>query len=39
MMDISTKTNLNNGIEMPWLGLGVFRSEEGAEVVKAVGVT
>ena len=35
-MDISSKTTLNNGVEMPWLGLGVFRSEEGLEVENAV---
>ena len=35
-MDISSKVRLNNGVEMPWLGLGVFRSEEGAEVENAV---
>ena len=31
----STKT-LSNGVEMPWLGLGVFRVEEGQELVDAV---
>jgi len=35
-MNISSKTKLNNGVEMPWLGLGVFRSEEGTEVENAV---
>jgi len=35
-MDISSTTKLNNGVEMPWLGLGVFLSEEGAEVENAV---
>ena len=35
-MDISSKATLNNGVQMPWLGLGVFRSEEGAEVENAV---
>lgn len=35
-MDITSKTRLNNGVEMPWLGLGVFRSEEGIEVENAV---
>lgn len=34
--NISSCTVLNNGVEMPWLGLGVFRSEEGPEVVEAV---
>jgi len=36
MMDISSKVKLNNGVEMPWLGLGVFRSEDGPEVENAV---
>ena len=35
-MDISSKVKLNNGVEMPWFGLGVFRSEEGKEVENAV---
>ena len=35
-MDISSKVKLNNGVAMPWFGLGVFRSEDGAEVENAV---
>ncbi|MCG6188700.1 aldo/keto reductase [Maribellus maritimus] len=35
-MNISSKVKLNNGVEMPWLGLGVFESREGGEVEKAV---
>lgn len=35
-MNISSKVKLNNGVEMPWLGLGVFRTEEGEEVETAV---
>lgn len=35
-MHIQSKIKLNNGVEMPLLGLGVFRSEEGAEVELAV---
>jgi diketogulonate reductase-like aldo/keto reductase len=27
---------LNNGVKMPWLGLGVFRAEDGKEVENAV---
>ncbi len=27
---------LNNGVRMPWLGLGVFKAKEGNEVVQAV---
>ena len=37
-MDISSTTTLNNGIKMPWFGLGVFRAEEGEEVENAVSV-
>jgi methylglyoxal/glyoxal reductase len=37
-MDISSKVKLNNGLEMPWFGLGVFLSNEGEEVEKAVKV-
>ncbi|WP_420833034.1 aldo/keto reductase [Shimazuella soli] len=29
-------TILNNGVKMPWLGLGVFQVEEGPELVHAV---
>jgi diketogulonate reductase-like aldo/keto reductase len=36
IMDIATKVRLNNGVEMPWLGLGVFRAEDGKEVENAV---
>ncbi len=35
-MNVVSKAKLNNGVEMPWLGLGVFRSEEGPEVENAV---
>lgn len=34
----TSKVKLSNGIEMPWLGLGVFRSKEGREVENAVKV-
>lgn len=27
---------LNNGVEMPWFGLGVYKAQEGEEVVRAV---
>ena len=33
---ISQKVRLYNGVEMPWLGLGVHKSKEGAEVENAV---
>jgi methylglyoxal/glyoxal reductase len=29
-------TTLNNGVKMPWLGFGVFKVQEGEEVVNAV---
>lgn len=29
-------TTLHNGVKMPWLGLGVFQVEEGAELVQAI---
>lgn len=29
-------TTLSNGVNMPWVGLGVFKVEEGAELVQAV---
>ncbi len=32
----TSKVKLINGVEMPWLGLGVFRSKEGQEVETAV---
>jgi methylglyoxal/glyoxal reductase len=35
-MDLSSTVGLNNGVEMPWLGLGVFRSAPGAETEQAV---
>jgi diketogulonate reductase-like aldo/keto reductase len=35
-MDISSGVKLNNGVEMPWLGLGVFQASEGGEVENAV---
>lgn len=34
----TSKVKLSNGVEMPWLGLGVFRSKEGSEVENAVKV-
>ncbi|PYZ91615.1 aldo/keto reductase [Salipaludibacillus keqinensis] len=35
-MNIRSTTTLNNGVTMPWLGLGVYKAEEGDEVVRAV---
>lgn len=34
--DISGTVNLYNGVKMPYLGLGVFQSEEGAETIQAI---
>ncbi|GIQ68851.1 glyoxal reductase [Xylanibacillus composti] len=33
---IADTTELNNGVRMPWLGLGVFQVEEGEEVINSV---
>ncbi|NLG84768.1 MAG: aldo/keto reductase [Firmicutes bacterium] len=33
---IADRAVLNNGVGMPWLGLGVFRTKEGEEVERAV---
>jgi methylglyoxal/glyoxal reductase len=34
--NLQSTTTLSNGINMPWLGLGVFKVEEGPELVHAV---
>ncbi len=34
--DLQSSTTLNNGIQMPWFGLGVFKTKEGKEVERAV---
>jgi len=34
--NLQDTTTLSNGIKMPWLGLGVFKVEEGPELVQAV---
>lgn len=36
LSSLASSVNLNNGVEMPWLGLGVFKSEPGEETVNAV---
>ncbi|KAA0796995.1 aldo/keto reductase [Bacillus sp. BB56-3] len=36
MKNLQSKTVLNNGVEMPWFGLGVFKVEEEPELVEAV---
>jgi diketogulonate reductase-like aldo/keto reductase len=35
-MDLTSTVRLNNGVEMPWLGFGVFLSEPGLETERAV---
>jgi len=34
--NLQDTTTLNNGVKMPWFGLGVFKVEEGPELVQAV---
>jgi len=34
--NLQDTTLLNNGVKMPWLGLGVFKVEEGQELINAV---
>ncbi|MEK5037803.1 aldo/keto reductase [Sporosarcina sp. FSL K6-3457] len=36
MKNLQSTTTLHNGVEMPWFGLGVFKVEEGQELVNAV---
>lgn len=36
MKNLQSKTVLHNGVEMPWFGLGVFKVEDGPELVEAV---
>ena len=36
MNSLQSTTTLNNGVKMPWFGLGVFKVEEGPELVNAV---
>lgn len=33
---LQSKIALNNGVQMPWLGIGVFKVEEGSELVEAI---
>ncbi|HDX9641510.1 MULTISPECIES: aldo/keto reductase [Bacillus] len=35
-MNLQSTTTLHNGVEMPWFGLGVFKVEDGPELVEAV---
>lgn len=34
--NINSTTTLHNGVKMPWLGIGVFKVEEGPELVNAI---
>lgn len=34
---ISERAVLNNGVKMPWLGLGVFKAQNGGEIEQAIG--
>lgn len=36
MKNLQSTATLHNGVKMPWLGLGVFKVEEGQELVNAV---
>jgi diketogulonate reductase-like aldo/keto reductase len=36
MKQITDTTQLNNGVHMPWLGIGVWRVEEGEQVIQSV---
>ncbi|HGH7183382.1 aldo/keto reductase [Bacillus luti] len=36
MKNLQSKAVLKNGVEMPWFGLGVFKVEEGPELVEAI---
>lgn len=35
-MNLQSTTTLSNGVKMPWLGIGVFKVEEGPELINAV---
>ncbi len=35
-LSIQSTTKLHNGVQMPWLGLGVFKVEEGEGLVDAI---
>ncbi|TYR79392.1 aldo/keto reductase [Priestia megaterium] len=36
MKNLQSTTTLANGVEMPWFGLGVFKVEDGQEVINSV---
>lgn len=33
---LQSTVTLHNGVSMPWFGLGVFKVEEGSELIEAV---
>lgn len=35
-LNLQSTVTLHNGVEMPWFGLGVYKAENGQEVVNAV---
>ncbi|MBB6451817.1 diketogulonate reductase-like aldo/keto reductase [Salirhabdus euzebyi] len=35
-MHLSSTTTLHNGVKIPWLGLGVYKVEDGSEIVSTV---
>ncbi|MEC0240468.1 aldo/keto reductase [Paenibacillus dokdonensis] len=35
-LHLQSTTKLHNGVDMPWIGLGVFKVEEGSELVEAI---
>ncbi|MBU9710866.1 aldo/keto reductase [Evansella tamaricis] len=37
-LSIQSKVTLNNGVELPWLGLGVYKAADGEEVKEAIKV-
>jgi methylglyoxal/glyoxal reductase len=39
MNNLQSTTTLHNGVKMPWFGLGVFKVEEGPELVNAIKAT
>jgi len=36
MKDINSKAILNNGVNMPWLGFGTYKVENGYSVIESV---
>lgn len=36
LKNLQSTTTLHNGVQMPWFGLGTYKTEEGEEVIQAV---